>query len=310
MKDDIRPASKLYRKRIFRINIFCWLFMLPTVILYGLFQGWPILSGIYFSMLDWSGIGPSAFVGLDNFKEMLKDHLFWNAALNSLKYMLLIVPVEICLSLLMAYILNSRIRGTTIYRTLFFLPVITTSAIVGIIMIFIFGSTGPVNTLFVSLGILKSPVNYLGTAQTALVTVAMIGMWKDMGIYMIYWIAGLQSVPSEVYEAATVDGASRARTFFSVVFPLLLPIGGVITILCTINSLKVFDIVQTMTGGGPYFATDVIATFVYRTAFTGSNGMPRIGYASSAAMMFGFAVIVIGILLNKLRSAIEKRRAI
>lgn len=221
--------------------------------------------------------------------------------------MIFSVPIQLILSLVIAYILTSIIRkGATVFRTMYFIPVITTASIVGIIMIFIFGGTGPINQVLALLGI--DTINFLGDEKTALFTVVLIGIWKDLGTYMIYWIAALQSVSQDVYEAAKIDGAGKFRTFTDVVFPLILPIGGVITVLCVIGSLKVFDIVQTMTNGGPYFATDVVATFVYRTAYSSTTGSPRLGYASAAALLFGLMVVTIGVVLNLVKNYFNKKR--
>ena len=282
--------------------------MLPTLLLYILFQGYPIITSAWYSMLDWSGMTMNAtFVGLQNFKELLADPLFKNSVVNSFKYMIFSVPIQLILSLVIAYILTSIIRkGATVFRTMYFIPVITTASIVGIIMIFIFGGTGPINQVLALLGI--DTINFLGDEKTALFTVVLIGIWKDLGTYMIYWIAALQSVSQDVYEAAKIDGAGKFRTFTDVVFPLILPIGGVITVLCVIGSLKVFDIVQTMTNGGPYFATDVVATFVYRTAYSSTTGSPRLGYASAAALLFGLMVVTIGIVLNLVKNYFNKKR--
>ncbi|WP_320930746.1 sugar ABC transporter permease [Hungatella sp.] len=273
------------------------------------FQGWPILSSIYYSALNWSGISSDkSFVGLGNFKELLLDQWFWNAFANSFKYMLYSVPLLIILSLFLAVLLNEKtVKMREVYRTLFFLPVITTASIVGIIMLFIWSPTGAINGVMKLLGE-KQTVNFLGQAKLALPTVAVIGVWKDVGIYMIYWLAALQSVPQDVVEAAKIDGAGKWQEFRYITVPIILPIGGVIVLLATINSLKVFDIVQTMTGGGPFFATDVMGTFVYRTAYASSVGMPRLGYASAAAMLFGLCVILIGFVLNTLKSLISKKR--
>lgn len=288
--------------------MWCWVFMLPTLLLYILFQGYPIITSAWYSMLDWSGMTMNAtFVGLQNFKELLADPLFRNSVANSFKYMIFSVPIQLILSLVIAYILTSIIKkGATVFRTMYFIPVITTASIVGIIMIFIFGGTGPINQVLALLGI--DTINFLGDEKTALFTVVLIGIWKDLGTYMIYWIAALQSVSQDVYEAAKIDGAGKFRTFTDVVFPLILPIGGVITVLCVIGSLKVFDIVQTMTNGGPYFATDVVATFVYRTAYSSTTGSPRLGYASAAALLFGLMVVTIGIVLNLVKNYFNKKR--
>lgn len=295
------------RKR--RQYIWCWLFVLPTTLFYVGFQAWPILSSIYYSTLDWSGIETEKrFVGLANFQELLQDQWFWNAFANSFRYMAYSVPLLIVLSLLLAVILNEgtlKLRGA--FRTMFFLPVITTASIVGIIMLFIWSPTGAINELFRLFGAEKT-VNFLGQANTALPTVAVIGVWKDVGIYMIYWLAALQSVPRDVVEAAEIDGANHWKVFRHITVPIILPIGAVITLLAAINSLKVFDIVQTMTAGGPFFATDVMGTFVYRTAYASSVGMPRLGYASAAAMLFGLCIIFVGVVANFLKNAVGKHR--
>lgn len=300
--------NSVKKKRIVRKNMWCWVFMLPTLLLYILFQGYPIITSAWYSMLDWSGMTMNAtFVGLQNFKELLADPLFKNSVVNSFKYMIFSVPIQLILSLVIAYILTSIIRkGATVFRTMYFIPVITTASIVGIIMIFIFGGTGPINQVLALLGI--DTINFLGDEKTALFTVVLIGIWKDLGTYMIYWIAALQSVSQDVYEAAKIDGAGKFRTFTDVVFPLILPIGGVIAVLCVIGSLKVFDIVQTMTNGGPYFATDVVATFVYRTAYSSTTGSPRLGYASAAALLFGLMVVTIGVVLNLVKNYFNKKR--
>ena len=299
--------SKLLKRRQRQINLWCWLFLAPAVLLYVMFQGYPIFMGFFYSLLDWSGLSSNAvLVGLDNYKELLKDPLFFNAIKNTFLYILMTVPLLLTFSLGLAYLFNSILKKcVTLYRTVFFLPVITTTSIVGIIMMFIFGGTGAVNQLLALFGV--NGVNWLGNKDTALLVVALVGCWKDVGTYMIYWLAALQSVPQDVYEAARIDGAGRWKTFSRVVFPIILPIGGVIAVLCVISSLKVFDLVQTMTNGGPFYATDVAATFVYRTAYAGSNGMPRLGYASAAAIVFGLIVIVIGVSGNLVKSGMQKR---
>ena len=296
------------RKEKLIMNAWCWLFMSVAVIFYILFQGYPILCSIQYSFLDWSGLTSHAkWIGFQNYVELLHDELFWNAFVNSFQYTALIVPLELAVSLFLAYMLNDeKMKGRSLFRTMYFVPVVTTASVVGIIMIFILGVQGPVNHLLLSLHLIRQPINFLGDAKYAMPSLVLISLWKDCGTYMIYWLAGLQGVSKDVYEAATVDGANRRQTFFHVVLPLIAPIGGIIAILCIINSLKVFDIVKTMTEGGPFYATDVIATYVYRSAFSSEIGMPRLGYASAAALLFGFTVIVIGTVLNIIKGKLEK----
>lgn len=303
-------GGHLKKKESRTVTLWCWLFLVPMLILYLLFQGYPIVMNLFYSVLDWSGMSADAvFVGAENYKELLKDRYFWNALGNSFRYMLMCVPLQLALSLALAYILNSVIRrGSVIFRTIFFLPVITTTAIVGIIMVFIFGGTGVINQFLALMGI--RAVKWLGSPRTALAVVAIIGVWKDAGTYMIYWMAALQNVPTEVYEAARMDGAGPWQTFRGIVLPLILPMGGIIAILSIISSLKVFDLIQSMTNGGPFYATDVVATFVYRTAYSGSSGMPRVGYASCAALVFGVIVASLGMFGNLVKNRLKDRSSL
>ena len=309
MNQEVLAITKRNRRKEWLVlNGWCWLFMAPAVIFYILFQGYPILCSIQYSLLDWSGLTSNAvFVGLKNYRELLHDELFWNAFVNSFRYTLMIVPLELAVSLFLAYMLNDeKMKGRSAYRTMYFIPVVTTASVVGIIMIFILGVQGPVNQVLMTLHLIDAPINFLGNAKYAMPTLVLISLWKDCGTYMIYWLAGLQGVSKDVYEAATVDGANRRQTFFHIVLPLIAPVGGIIAILCAINSLKVFDIVKTMTEGGPFYATDVIATYVYRSAFSSEIGMPRLGYASAAALFFGAVVIGAGTVMNMVKSRLGR----
>ena len=309
MNQEVLAITKRNRRKEWLVlNGWCWLFMAPAVIFYILFQGYPILCSIQYSLLDWSGLTSNAvFVGLKNYRELLHDELFWNAFVNSFRYTLMIVPLELAVSLFLAYMLNDeKMKGRSAYRTMYFIPVVTTASVVGIIMIFILGVKGPVNHVLMTLHLIDAPINFLGNAKYAMPTLVLISLWKDCGTYMIYWLAGLQGVSKDVYEAATVDGANRRQTFFHIVLPLIAPVGGIIAILCAINSLKVFDIVKTMTEGGPFYATDVIATYVYRSAFSSEIGMPRLGYASAAALFFGAVVIGAGTVMNMVKSRLGR----
>jgi len=305
----LAQSKKSKRLKKLKLNAWCWGFLLIQLGFYVFFTGWPIILSIYYSLLDWSGFTSATFIGLQNYVQLISDRMFWNAFLNSFRYMAMVVPMQLGISLFLAYLLNNAtLRGRTLYRTAYFVPVITTTAIVGIIMVFIWSVQGPVNHMLTTLRILPEPLNFLGSGDTAMFTVALIATWNGCGVFMIYWLAGLQSVPQDLYEAAKMDGAGNARTFISIVLPMIAPIGGVIAVLCIIHALRVFDIVITMTGGGPFFATEVIATYVYRMAFTSDMGLPRLGYASAAALLFGAVVIVLGIILNSVKTALQNRR--
>lgn len=300
--------NPIQQKNWIRLNLWCWLFVIPTLFFYILFQGYPILCSVYYSLFNWSGMTSNmTYVGLNNYQSLLKDALFFGAFKNSFRYMIMSVPLEVTISLLFAYLLNDKtLRARTAYRVSLFLPVVITASIVGIVMIFIWSSSGIVNHALTTLKLIPKNRNWLGSAKYAMQTVVIVSVWKNMGTYMIYWLAALQGVPDDVVEAASVDGATRRQTFFKVVIPIIAPTAGIILILSTINSLKAFDLIQTLTGGGPFYATDVIATFVYRTAFTSEMGLPRFGYASAAATLFGAVVIIIGTVLNAIKGKLQK----
>ncbi|WP_304942440.1 carbohydrate ABC transporter permease [Vallitalea guaymasensis] len=305
------------RKNIFSIkdkkNVkWCWIFMLPTIILYLIFTAWPIFSSFYYATMNWSGLSVTKeFVGLKNFIEVAKDPYFWSAYWNSFKFMFGVVPIHLVIGLLLAVVLNNKLlKFAKVYRTLFFLPVVTTASIVGIIMIFILGADGPVNSLLMSIGIIKNPINWLGDPKYAMSSVILISGWKNLGINMIYWLAALQSIPSELYEAAKVDGCNSRQIFRHITFPLIIPIGAVIALLNIVGSLKVFDIVKTMTNGGPFFSTDVVSTYIYRYAFSSEMGLPRIGYASAAGIFFGITIIIVGFTANYFKKKIKQKSSL
>ncbi len=299
----------LRKKKTLITNLWCWAFVSLTLIFYILFQGYPILCSVYYSLHDWSGMtADMRFVGLDNYRNLMKDSMFWSAFANSFKYMLAVVPLEVVVSLLYACLLNSpKLRGKTVYRACLFIPVVITAAVAGIVMSFVFSTNGMVNFILTRLHLMDKAVNWIGNAKLAVVAVVLVSVWKDVGTYMLYWLAALQGVSKDIIEAAWLDGAGSFKTFRYVTLPVIAPTAGVIVILCTINSLKAFDIIQTLTGGGPFFATDVIATYIYKMAFTAEIGMPRFGYASAASISFGVVVIVIGVILNLVKGNLQRK---
>ncbi len=276
----------------------CYLFMVPSLILTGMFTFWPIFASWYFSLLNWSGFTAGAeFVGLQNYREVIGDGYFWNAFTRSFLFMFASVPVKLTLALFIAIILNdAALRLAPVFRTLFFIPVVTTTAIIGIVMTFVLSPfNGPINMAMLALGVVERPIDFLGDPDTALWSVVGVEVWKWLGQPMIYWLAALQTVPVVLYEAARVDGANWWRQFRHITAPLIVPFGVVIVLITAVGTLRVFALVQTMTGGGPFFATEVMEVYIYRTAFGASNSqtLPRLGYASGAAVFFGVSVMLI-----------------
>lgn len=290
------------RKAVRKRNLWIALFLAPTMVLFGLFVLWPLISSLYYSFFQWNGMStwPSYFVGLRNYADVLKDNQFWNAFTNTVVFVFVNNIIKLPLTLVLAYLLNNpRLRFSNLYRTGLFLPMVSSTAIIGIVMTFILNPwNGPLNSILISLGVLSSPVDWLGTINLAMLVVILVEVWHYSGQYIIYWLAGLQTIPRELYEAAEVDGANEFQQFFFITIPALKPVIIIVSLLGVVMSLRVFDIVMAMTGGGPAFSTDVIGTFIYRNAF--GTASPRIGYSSAVAVLFGLLIMTVGAFQGKL----------
>jgi ABC-type sugar transport system permease subunit len=285
------------RKRIWAAR-WCYLFALPNLVLAGMFTFYPTVMSWYFAFLDWSGFtSDKEWVGFENFREIIRDNFFWDAYVRSFLFMLVAVPIQVVLALIVALVLNdSSYKLGPFFRTVFFLPVVTSAAIIGIVMTFVFSPfNGPVNKVLLQTGLANQPIDFLGDPDTALWTVAGVWIWKWFGITMIYWLAALQVVPQDLYEAARLDGANRWALHKDITLPMVFPFAVVIVLITVVGSLNVFGLVQTMTGGGPFFASEVMEVYIYRNAF-GESGIPRLGYASAAALFFGLTVLGLSLL--------------
>lgn len=306
----VAAARSARRSRIRRTELWAYLFLFPTIALYGLFTVYPIVGSYWYSFLDWNGFDAvKTFIGLQNYLEAVHDPLFWNAFKVTVLFTVVAVPVKVALAFLLAMLLNSpRMPWKGFFRTGFFLPVVTTTAIVGVVMQFIFDpASGPVNLALQKFGLVHQGVNFLGDSHTALWTVVSVYVWKWLGQTLIYWLAALQTIPTELYEAAAIDGASSPRMTWSITLPLLKPFTIIITLLTLEGTLHVFDLMLTMTGGGPFYATQVLEIFIYEQAFASS--VPRLGYASAVAVLFGLFVFVLGLLqLIGVRAAQKARQ--
>lgn len=264
-----------------------YLFLLPTILGYGIYTVYPLVASWWYAFLDWPGFAARGeFIGLANFRLLWVDDLFWNSFRNSLIFLVASVPLRVGLALLLAIVLNrpsTPARG--LFRTLLFLPVVTTGAIIGVVFTLILDASGPVNAALVWSGLTESPVNFLGQSGTSLISVIGVWVWKWLGITLIYWLAALQTIPSELYEAARIDGATSWTEFRHITLPLLRPFLVIITLIDMVGALNVFDLVMTLTGGGPAFSSEVVEVYIYRTAFGAT--VPQLGYASAAAVLFG-----------------------
>jgi multiple sugar transport system permease protein len=269
-----------------------YLFILPSFIHLLLFLLIPVFFSFFLSFRDWDkpAFTNAPYIGLENYSFLMSDRRFWRAMLNTAYYTVLSVPLGMAFSLGIAVVLNRKLRGVNLFRTLFFMPVISSWVAVSIIWVTLLDpNAGVVNYLLSLVGI--APINWLGNANTAMISLVIISIWKSAGFNMVIWLAGLQGIPRELYEAASIDGASRWQLFWRITLPLLAPTSFFLAITGVIGSFQVFSPVYTITKGGPLDSTDVVVFHIYRESFQEFN----FGYASAMAWVL-FAVIFIATL--------------
>jgi len=223
-----------------------WLLIAPTAIGLLVLNIIPVFSTLLMSFQNVSTLGTSTFVGLENYMRMFSDSDFWKSLSNTLIYALVQVPVTVILSTLAAVLLNTKARGVEVYRTIYFLPMIAAPAAVAMVWRWLFNSEyGLINMILQSLG-MTEPIQWLSDPNVVLWSVIIVGIWSNIGFNMILLLAGLQEIPKEYYEAATVDGASKARQFFQITLPLLTPQLFFVVVTSIISALQVFDVIFVM----------------------------------------------------------------
>ena len=257
----------------------------PALVLYGWFVLWPSLQSLRYSVTDWDGFSPTyRTVGLDNYQRLLTaDTIFRQAAGNSLKFMLAVVIVQTILSLVLALALQRNSRSSVALRALYFFPTILSSVSVAFVWSFIYDPTlGLLNSTLEAVGLTGLQQPWLGDQGLAIFYLAIVQVWFHAGQMMVVFIAGLQQVPQELYDAADVDGANRWQRFRFVTFPMLRPTMVIVVAYTTIQSFKAFDLVFASTGGGPNHATEILSTLIYTSAFRSF----AFGYAAAQSVLF------------------------
>lgn len=277
------------RKRKIRENVIGYSFVLPNLIGYTVFIFFPVCFSFILSVMKWDGSqNPIEFVGLQNFVEIFSDELFRGAFMHTVSYAVMTVPPTLVLSLLLAVLLNSKIKGIPFYRASFFFPYITSTVAVGAVWNMLFQPEfGPINEMLKFIGI-ANPPKWVVDVDWAMVAVAIVTVWKYMGYYMIVYLAALQGISSSLYEAASIDGANGWQKLLYVTIPMLTPTTFFVLIMLTIQCFKVFDLVYVMTGGGPGNATKTLVNYIYDKAFISWE----FGPASAGAIIL-FAVVLV-----------------
>ncbi|MFT4029414.1 MAG: sugar ABC transporter permease [Protaetiibacter sp.] len=265
-------------------------FAAAGLLIYAVVVIYPDIVGALSAFTDWSGVsGEASFVGLENFARLLREPGAIGALINTLIIAACVTVLQTGLGLLLAVALNRPLKTGAVLRGLFFLPVLLPPVVVAFLWQFLLTPSGPVNQLLRGIGLSALAQNWLANAGTALAGVILVIIWQNVGTTMVVYLAGLQSVPDELYEAAAIDGASAPRRFFSVTFPMLAPATTIAVSVTLISSLKVFDQVFAMTGGGPGYATQTISLLMYKSAFVSSE----YGYSTAIALVLTAIILVL-----------------
>jgi multiple sugar transport system permease protein len=264
------------------------MFIAPSAALMAVFVLWPLISSARLSLYNSSEFGPSTYVGLSNYRQIFADPVFLSDLRHTLLYAVIVTPVTIGLALLFAVMLNRKLKGRAFFRAAIFLPAVLSLAVMGIAWDYLLNpNIGLVPQWLAPLGI------SFGAGQAdptvAFIYVMIVGIWKNVGFYMVMYLAGLSTIPKEFYEAASVDGASKIYQFRTITWPLLANTSAFVFILAAIASLQAFDQIYSMTQGGPYFSTETLVYLLYRKGFVDLD----FGYASAVAWVLTIIVFAV-----------------
>jgi multiple sugar transport system permease protein len=286
----VKKHRSFTRQRLME-NLMGYVFVGPTVIGLMVLTFFPIVASILLSLTNWNfvaGFNSVKFVGLDNYSNLFSDDIFLISLRNNIIFML-VVPVTLAISLILAVIINKKVYGKDIFKIVYFMPYISSVVAVAIVFQVLFHPTyGPVNYMLTSIGVAKPP-QWLADPSYALYSIMAIMAWIGVGYNLIIYIAGLQSIPKDLYEAAEIDGASSFRQFLSITLPMISPTTFFLLVTGIIGSFKAFDIIAVLTHGGPANSTSVMVYYLYDTAFT----KLKTGYSSAIAVVLLICVLII-----------------
>ena len=289
------------KRRSFPFHIL--VFLAPAVLTYTAFMIFPLLDSLWLSLSKGGPAGSPVFVGAQNYQTLFSQERwadpFWNALRNNALFFIIHMVVQNPVGLLLAALLGARIRGASIYRTVIFTPTILSVVIIGFVWKLILNPAwGISRTILQTIGLGSLDTPWLGLESTALVTLALISVWQNVGIPMMLFLAAMIRIPEELVEAARVDGAGPWKTFWGIQFPLILPTVGIVSVLTFVGNFNAFELIYATQGAlaGPNFASDILGTFFFRTFF-GYQLQPADPYMGSAIAGIMFIIILSGVLI-------------
>ncbi len=297
MNENVKKKTK----RIKSDNMQAFLMILPFLIGFVLFSYVPIVYILRYAFTDYNGFGEAAFTGLENFVRVFKrDPDFWQSLVNTILLSAGKLLVEIPLALLLAVFLNKKLKGMNFFRVTLFMPAVISAVIIGLIFSLMFASyNGMINSLLQNAGFIEKPINWFKTKPKAMLVLGIASVWQNYGINMVFFLMALQSIPEELYDCASIDGATGIKRFFKITLPMIAPIFQSILLMAIVGSLKICDLVIACTNGQPGGTTEVVMTYIYKSFFGKSGRNIEVGYASSMALITAIFLGIVTIIYLK-----------
>jgi ABC-type sugar transport system permease subunit len=276
-----------------------YVLLLPLLILFGTFTIYPFFYGFFISLYNWDGYGAGKFIGLGNYFRALTDRALYDAAAHNVQYAAGTVTGKLLFSFLMALLMQRSFKGVTFFRAVFFVPVVLSTTTTGVLWARIYDPVlGLLDNFLIKTGIISEPILWLGEPKLAIWSLVIVDLWKWIGYHTVIFLAGLTTIPDELYESASIDGANTVQKLFFITIPQLRDIVLMNLTIALMGAFSVFDIVYIMTKGGPYKSTEVILTYMYNQTF--GSGSTNYGYGSTIAMLLFFIILCITIVMTKI----------
>ncbi|HEX5403886.1 MAG TPA: sugar ABC transporter permease [Pseudonocardiaceae bacterium] len=275
-----------------------YLFLLPGIALFGVFFAWPAVLAVETAFTDYSIVNPTHWIGMANFAALWHDAEFRGAILHSFVVMVGLLPFSVVIPIALAILVNNALRGIQFFRALYFLPVVTSMVAVAVAWNYVFDDRGVLNWLLERLHVTAGPVHFLLDQHWALASVIVVEGWKGAGTYMMIFLAGLQSIPDDLHEAAQLDGAGGWQRFTAITLPLLRPYVAVAVTIEIVNAMQVFTSVYVLTQGGPGGHTETAGYYIWSKAFQHF----QLGYASAAGIVVWVILVVLAIVNYRVTS--------
>jgi putative chitobiose transport system permease protein len=283
--------------RLRQLNWTPYLFLAPALLLLGLTVFLPALQAFYLSFTNYDPIaGTASWQGLTNFDRLFKDRVFWQTIRNTVMYLCGVVPILVFAPLLLAIAVNQKLKGMSFFRAAYYVPVIISMVVAGIAWKFIYAENGLLNQLLKVVGIPAIP--WLTSPGLALFSVMLVTIWKGLGYYMTIYLAGLQSIPADLYEAAAIDGSDSYTKHWDITIPLMRPYMLLVAVISAIAATKIFEEVYVMTQGGPRNSSKTVVYYLYQQGFGSSN--PDLSYACTIGLILFLIVFTLSLINLKL----------